>query len=41
MDPLVTSQSGVWCKQTDVSDLVGEASQSVQMSFGSPNTLCL
>ena len=22
MDPLVTSQSGVWCKRTDVSHLV-------------------
>ena len=38
IDPLVTSQSDVWCKQTDVSHLVVK---SVQMSIGSPNTLCL
>ena len=36
IDPLVTSQSGVCCKRTS-----GEAPQSVQMSLGSPNTLCL
>ena len=40
MDPLVKSQSGVYCKRTSVTSC-GEAPQSVQMSLGSPNTLCL
>ena len=40
IDPLVTSQSGVCCKQTSVSHLVVNP-QSVQMSLCSPNTLCL
>ena len=39
IDPLVTSQSGVWCKLVPMS--CGEAPQSVQMSLGSPNTPCL
>ena len=38
IDPLVTSQSGVCCKQTSVSHLVVK---SVQILLGSPNTLCL
>ena len=37
---LATSQSGVSCKRTSVSHLVVKI-QSVQMSLGSPNTLCL
>ena len=42
IDPLVTSQSGVRFKRTSVSrHVLCEAPQSVQMSLGSPNTLCL
>ena len=40
IDPLVTSQSAICCKRTSVTSC-GEAPQSVQMSLGSPNTVCL
>ena len=40
MDPLVTSQFDVRCKQKKCLTSYGEAPRSVQMPFRSPNTLC-
>ena len=41
IDPQVTSPSGLRCKPTSVSRLVVKLPQSIQLSLGSPNTLCL